>query len=131
MSSLIRNGLDNMMFFFKKVFKKDQLMLNEGNKELEENTQENKVRQFNNMNQIVNPVEVMKVENRKKQITNEIIELVDQNPKALNYLNNEQLRFIDNYYVDDMKKLENTLNSLQKDIEDLDRLIELCKKMSA
>lgn len=131
MSSLIRNGLDNMMFFFKKVFKKDQLMLNEGNKELEENTQENKIRQFNNMNQIVNPVEVMKVENRKKQITNEIIELVDQNPKALNYLNNEQLRFIDNYYVDDMKKLENTLNSLQKDIEDLDRLIELCKKMSA
>ena len=106
-------------------------MLNEGNKELEENTQENKVRQFNNMNQIVNPVEVMKVENRKKQITNEIIELVDQNPKALNYLNTEQLRFIDNYYVDDMKKLENTLNSLQKDIEDLDRLIELCKKMSA
>ena len=72
MSSLIKNGLDNMVFFFKKVFKKDPLMLNEGNKELEENTQENKVRQFNNMNQIVNPVEVMKVENRKKQITNEI-----------------------------------------------------------
>ena len=36
MSSLIKNGLDNMMFFFKKVFKKNNLMLNEGNKDLEE-----------------------------------------------------------------------------------------------
>ena len=83
------------------------------------------------MNQIVNPVEVMKIENRKKQITKEIIELVDQNPKALNYLNDEQLKFIDNYYVEDIKKLNASLKSIQKDIDDLDRLIELCKKMSA
>lgn len=130
MSSLIKNGLDNMMFFFKKVFKKNNLMLNEGNKDLEEK-QTNTTRQFNNMNQIVNPVEVMKIENRKKQITKEIIELVDQNPKALNYLNDEQLKFIDNYYVEDIKKLNASLKSIQKDIDDLDRLIELCKKMSA
>lgn len=130
MSSLIKNGLDNMMFFFKKVFKKNNLMLNEGNKDLEDK-QTNTTRQFNNMNQIVNPVEVMKIENRKKQITKEIIELVDQNPKALNYLNDEQLKFIDNYYVEDIKKLNASLKSIQKDIDDLDRLIELCKKMSA
>lgn len=131
MSSRIKNGLDNMMFFFKRVFKKNNLMLNEGNNELEEDSSKGKTRQFHNMNQIVNPVEVMKVENRKKQITKEIIELVDKNPKALNYLNDEQLRFIDNYYVEDIKKLNESIKSIQKDIDDLDRLIELCKKMSA
>jgi hypothetical protein len=131
MSSLIKNGLDNMMFFLKRVFKKNNLMLNEGNKDLESENKVGKSRQFDNVNQMDNSIETMKAENRKKQITKEIIELVDKNPKALNYLNDEQLTFIDNYYVEDIKKLDESLKSIQKDIDDLDRLIELCKKMTA
>lgn len=128
MSNFIRSGLDNVMFFFKRVFKKNNLLLNEASDVVKTDDQS---RQNNKINQIVNPVEVMKAENRKKQITQEIITLVDENPKALNYLNEEQLRFIDNYYVKDIKKLDDSIQSLQNDIKELDMLIEYCKSKTA
>ena len=128
MSNFIRSGLDNVMFFFKRVFKKNNLLLNEASDVVKKDDQS---RQNNKINQIVNPVEVMKAENRKKQITQEIITLVDENPKALNYLNEEQLRFIDNYYVKDIKKLDDSIQSLQNDIRELDMLIEYCKSKTA
>lgn len=128
MSNFIRSGLDNVMFFFKRVFKKNNLLLNEASDVVKTDDQS---RQNNKINQIVNPVEVMKAENRKKQITQEIITLVDENPKALNYLNEEQLRFIDNYYVKDIKKLDDSIQSLQNDIRELDMLIEYCKSKTA
>ena len=128
MSNFIRSGLDNVMFFFKRVFKKNNLLLNEASDVVKTDDQS---RQNNKINQIVNPVEVMKAENRKKQITQEIITLVDENPKALNYLNEEQLRFIDNYYVKDIKKLDDSIQSLQNDIRELEMLIEYCKSKTA
>ena len=128
MSNFIRSGLDNVMFFFKRVFKKNNLLLNEASDVVKTDDQS---RQNNKINQIVNPVEVMKAENRKKQITQEIITLVDENPKALNYLNEEQLRFIDNYYVKDIKKLDDSIQSLQNDIRELEMLIEKKKKKTA
>ena len=70
-----------------------------------------------------NTIDIIQEDNKRNQLTEEIIEIVEKNPEALKGLSNEKLKFINDYYDEDIKRITNNISKVQNEIKDIQKII--------
>ena len=123
MNNKIMKIINNIKEFLRNLFKKSDLMLNKPQANNGVNSNKNNVK--------INTIQQLKNENKRNRTIQEIIDITEKNPENLKNLDIEQLKLIDNYYVEKNAKMKEQLNSLykkidivKKDINALNRVID-------
>lgn len=109
MNNKIMKIINNIKEFLRNLFKKSDLMLNKPQANNGVNSNKNNVK--------INTIQQLKNENKRNRTIQEIIDITEKNPENLKNLDIEQLKLIDNYYVEKNAKMKEQLNSLYKKID--------------
>lgn len=119
MNNFINRIIEKIKSFLNKIFSNKTAMLNEGQKNVVNNSVDTKI----------NVVEEIKRENKKEQTVKEIIDITEKNPYLLENLSLEKLDVIDNYYKDENKKLESEIKLMNRKIDIIKEKIEESDKI--
>ncbi len=114
MSNWLREIYNKIKSFVNNLFHKNNLMLKSS-----ESTDENNMEKAHEKNTI----DIIKEDNKKNQLTEKIIEIVEKNPEALKGLSDDKLRFINDYYDEDIKRINNNIDKVQNEIKDIQKII--------
>lgn len=98
MNNRIMKIIKNIKNFLCNLFKKSNLMLNK--------PQANKGVNSNQNNGKINTIQQLKNENKRNRTIQEIVDIIEKNPENLKNLNVEQLKLINNYYVENNSKMK-------------------------
>ncbi len=114
MSNWLREICNKIKYFVNNLFYKNNLMLKSSESDYENNMEKAHEK---------NTIDIIKEDNKRNQLTEEIIEIVEKNPEALKGLSNEKLKFINDYYDEDIKRINNNISKVQNEIKDIQKTI--------
>ena len=114
MSNWLREICNKIKYFVNNLFHKNNLMLKSSESDYENNMEKAHEK---------NTIDIIKEDNKRNQLTEEIIEIVEKNPEALKGLSNEKLKFINDYYDEDIKRINNNISKVQNEIKDIQKII--------
>lgn len=112
--------------FFSKIFGKNNLLLKEPENQSISNSESNSV--SINDKKTLNTIEILKEQNRQNKTIDEIISLVERNPKVMVNLTDDQLEVIDNYYINANNRIKKEIDIIDKKISDISEYIEQMNK---
>ena len=116
MSNFIKNFVGNFKSFVQRIFNNKTLLLSDKTDNYDKD-------QIYTKNE-TNIIDELSLENKKNQTMNEIIELIETQPKVLYKLNSKQLNIVENYYNEENEKLQNEINEKKKKIKYAKDLLE-------
>lgn len=114
MSNWLREICNKIKGFINGLFHKNNLMLKSSESDYENNMEKAHEK---------NTIDIIKEDNKRNQLTEEIIEIVEKNLEALKGLSNEKLKFINDYYDEDIKRINNNISKVQNEIKDIQKII--------
>lgn len=107
--------LNKIKSFFSRIFSNSKLMLDKPKEKT--NMSDNQFVNVSSYGKSKNTIEMLKKENLKNKTINDIIKMVESNPKLMRDLSFEQLDVIDKYYINATKNLAGEIELLDRKIE--------------
>lgn len=120
---MFKNFIQKIKFFFSKIFGKNNLLLKESESQTVSDSES--ISENNDVDKkSLNTIEVLKEQNRQNKTIDEIISLVERNPKVMVNLNDDQLDVIDNYYIKANNRIKKEIDIIDEKINSITEYIE-------